>query len=132
MFNALKKINVFDRNYEKQMKVWEEHPEVYEAKFVPQYYYMYDSRMVEEKCRVIDNLKLYYMNMDRTDITHLSLYYAKERSNKVYYFITYLEKGEFYVESIDGGIAFKTFLTSWTAGRSWKVKNQIPVEREYY
>ena len=125
--NSLLKFNII---YEKQREILKENPECYNARFVEQYMYIYDSRLIVSKCNIIDNLKLYHLRMERKDISHLQLHYAKNRNNRVFYFIIYMEKSEFYLETLDAGIAMKTFFTSWNAGRNWKVKQQIPVE--YY
>ena len=135
MFNKLdsgiKSINNFNNIYLMQKCILESNQELYDARFVEQWYYYYDSRLAGNKCDVIDNLKLYHLrNVERTDITHLNLHYAKTFNNKIYYFIVYREKGEMYVEMLAGGMALKTFFTSWIDGKKFKVKQKIDVE--YY
>ena len=134
MQHALKTINNFDIIYKKQIEIFKEHPDCYAARFVEQYCYIYDSRKIGLPCDALENLKLYFLNIERNEINqinNLSFYYAKGYNSKVYYFITYFEKNEMYVEICMGGIYVKTFLTSWLTPLRLKVKQKIDVEYIY-
>ena len=131
MHQAMKKIKDFDLIYEKQITLLKKHPKCYAARFVEQYCYLYDSRKIGTPCNPLDILKLYFLQIERKEIKSLSMWYGKSFQNKVYYFLSYFEKGELYIEICIGGMYIKTFLTSWIASLNLKIKQKIPVELIY-
>ena len=131
MQHSLKLIDNFNKIYEKQITLLKQFPECYEQRFVEQYCYIYDSRKIGTVWNPLENLKLYYMNIERNErneINNLSFHFGKSFNNKLYYFTTYFEKNEIYVEICIGGLYIKTFLTSWLQTLKLKKRERIAVE----
>ena len=131
MQHSLKLIDNFNKIYEKQITLLKQFPECYEQRFVEQACYLYDSRKIGTSCDPLENLKLYYMNIERkerNEINNLSFHFGKSFNNKLYYFTTYFEKNEIYVEICIGGLYIKTFLTSWLQNLKLKKRERIVVE----
>ena len=131
MQHSLKLIDNFNKIYEKQITLLKQFPECYEQRFVEQACYIYDSRKIGTVCNPLENLKLYYMNIERNEINeinNLSFYFGKSFNNKLYYFTTYFERNEIYVEICIGGLYIKTFLTSWLQTLKLKKRERIAVE----